>query len=70
MGKRGGYSSNDMRSMAKNPTSSHFRAAAENHRVQTSGYTPNDMRSIVKNPNSEAYQKDQENTEKQKTNKD
>ena len=66
MSKKGGYSANDMRSMAKNPNSSHFRASAENHRTQTSGHTPNDMKSIVKNPNNVAHRKDAENTESQK----
>lgn len=69
MSKKGGYSANDMRSMAKNPTSFHHRAAAENHRVQTSGHTPNDMRSNVKNSNNTAYHKDQQNTMNQKSEK-
>lgn len=69
MAKKGGYSANDMRSMRYNPTSSHYRAAAENHRVQTSGHSKNDMRSIVKNSNNVAYAKDQANTAKQKGNK-
>lgn len=66
MSKKRGYTSNDMRSMVKNPNSSHHRAASENHRVQTSGHTRNDMRSIVKNPNNETYAKDVNNTASQK----
>ena len=69
MAKKGGYSANDMRSISMNNNSSHHRATAENHRVQTSGHSRNDMRSIVKNSNNVAYSNDKANTANQKSNK-